>query len=460
MLNVLSTDRLVLKDYMNQNIFSLVKCKICLNVLNEPYDCLCCNNTFCFSCINNFIIKTQKCPFGNKDDESEALTNLKPSCLSLNNFLFGLKFYCCYRTYGCMEESSYNNILNHEGCCSFADENPPNRKSSFVSFNPKYDYSDHYQDVKHTDKIDKIFEILQIMQYSLNTRNSNFTPTKEFNSETPHFRLSLNASNLNHHQQSGETIKDQSQNLTLNLQNEKILSELDYLNDKLTNLENNYETLMEKQENMMKKIIEEQLSIYFEKTKELTNGSSTIYSSTNNSLCNSVNTQLLPKPLLFNQKNTTSNNVKRIKIDTKIKDLNNSFNQTNPKPPFNTSPRIINKNNLKIKENEKKSRVENDDKKIFKSNNIMDQSFKTEPSEHNSVKNEESILTPLFENIFLEEFKKLQESFKSSCIHNEKLLDEIKTYFLETTLDSTNVFVQKFDEFINQLKLTPFKLNI
>ncbi len=43
---------------------------------------------------------------------------------------------------------------------------------------------------------------------------------------------------------------------------------------------------------------------------------------------------------------------------------------------------------------------------------------------------------------------------------NEKLVDEIKTNFLEITMDSTNVFVQKFDEFINKLKLTPFKLNI
>jgi hypothetical protein len=36
---------------------------------------------------------------------------------------------------------------------------------------------------------------------------------------------------------------------------------------------------------------------------------------------------------------------------------------------------------------------------------------------------------------------------------DQKLVEEIKTMFIEVTLDSTNLFVQKFDEFINKLSL-------
>ena len=32
-----------------------IQCKICMNLLNDPYDCLCCNQTFCKSCIINYI---------------------------------------------------------------------------------------------------------------------------------------------------------------------------------------------------------------------------------------------------------------------------------------------------------------------------------------------------------------------------------------------------------------------
>jgi hypothetical protein len=35
---------------------------------------------------------------------------------------------------------------------------------------------------------------------------------------------------------------------------------------------------------------------------------------------------------------------------------------------------------------------------------------------------------------------------------NERLVEEIKTVFIEVTLDSTNLFVQKFDEFISNIK--------
>ena len=49
-----------------------------MNILNDPYDCLCCNQTFCKSCIINYIKANKKCPFSEFfeiKNENKANTN-------------------------------------------------------------------------------------------------------------------------------------------------------------------------------------------------------------------------------------------------------------------------------------------------------------------------------------------------------------------------------------------------
>jgi hypothetical protein len=463
----LNSDRLIIKDYLYQNVVGLVKCKICLNVLNEPYDCQCCSNTFCFSCINSFIIKTGKCPFGVKEDEG-ALTKLKPSSLAIINFLSGLRFTCTYKQNGCSEDLFYNNIVNHEVSCPYIDENLSNHKSSFVSFNPKFDYTETVQEMKQVEKIDKIYEMVQYLQFSISHRNLNITPTKEANTETPRFSIGLSSSNNpNIKQYTSESIRD-SYSLTQNLQNEKIISELDYLNEKISNLENTLDNHIRDQENLLKRNLEEQFTNILDKIRENTLASSTIYSSVNNSLCNSTQNIAISKTKSSNKMELKSNNsVKKIKLDCKKLGgsfINNNLQNSpkNVRPPFNTSPRIVNKNLSKLKEFNSKSKMSEsfvEEKNRRKSNIDTIGEYYTEPNEiltKENLTNSDEIDKDYMEELF----NKLQESIKVSSLLNEKLVDEIKTNFLEVTMDSTNVFVQKFDEFIYKLKLTPFKLNI
>ena len=51
------------KDWMINLLTNLLQCKICMNIINDPYDCLCCNQTFCKQCIINYINSNKKCPF-------------------------------------------------------------------------------------------------------------------------------------------------------------------------------------------------------------------------------------------------------------------------------------------------------------------------------------------------------------------------------------------------------------
>ena len=53
------------KDWMLNILTNLIQCKICMNILNDPYDCLCCNQTFCKNCISNYIKTNKKCPYSN-----------------------------------------------------------------------------------------------------------------------------------------------------------------------------------------------------------------------------------------------------------------------------------------------------------------------------------------------------------------------------------------------------------
>ena len=91
------------EDILNL-LTKIIQCKICLNLLNDPYDCLCCNQTFCKSCIINYIKTNNKCPFSeffeaqkDKKDNiniNELMKKLKPSSSNFTKVIQSLKFYC------------------------------------------------------------------------------------------------------------------------------------------------------------------------------------------------------------------------------------------------------------------------------------------------------------------------------------------------------------------------------
>ena len=119
----------------NDNILNLltkfIQCKICLNLLNDPYDCLCCNQTFCKSCIINYIKANNKCPFSeffsNQQDKkdntnnniNELLKKIKPSSSNFTKVIQNLIFYCQNKEKGCNAELNIEEIFEHEKICKF-----------------------------------------------------------------------------------------------------------------------------------------------------------------------------------------------------------------------------------------------------------------------------------------------------------------------------------------------------
>ena len=103
-----------------ENLLPILKCKICLNILLNPYDCSKCGNTFCFNCINKLKQLNKNCPFGCVDYE------ISPSSFAIKKFLEQLKFSCANKDNGCNEIINYNNLENHDNNCKFREIICPN----------------------------------------------------------------------------------------------------------------------------------------------------------------------------------------------------------------------------------------------------------------------------------------------------------------------------------------------
>ena len=128
------------KENILNLITKFIQCKICMNLLNDPYDCLCCNQTFCKLCIMNYIKANNKCPFSeffdlNKKKESkkdiannqnkkinnhhELLSKIKPSSSNFSKIIQSLKFYCQNSDKGCNCELNIEEISEHEKSCKY-----------------------------------------------------------------------------------------------------------------------------------------------------------------------------------------------------------------------------------------------------------------------------------------------------------------------------------------------------
>ena len=121
------------RDDMLNLLTKFIQCKICMNILNDPYDCLCCNQTFCKSCILNYIKTNNKCPFSEffglnnpkdssqnkKINNNDLLSKIKPSSSNFAKFIQSLKFQCQNCEKGCNAELSVEGISEHEKICKF-----------------------------------------------------------------------------------------------------------------------------------------------------------------------------------------------------------------------------------------------------------------------------------------------------------------------------------------------------
>ena len=122
------------KDKITNLFTQFIQCKICMNILNDPIDCICCNQTFCRTCIQNYIKTNNKCPyqgFFNMNEKKikpkntdSVLNNLKPSSSNFSRFIQSLKFYCQYKKNGCNEIMSIEEIGEHDKICKFKQVTP------------------------------------------------------------------------------------------------------------------------------------------------------------------------------------------------------------------------------------------------------------------------------------------------------------------------------------------------
>ena len=126
------------KDNIRNLLTKFIQCKICMNLLNDPHDCLCCNQTFCKSCIINYIKANKKCPFSeffeNKNstnkDVNELMKKIKPSSSNFSKVIQSLKFFCQYKEKGCNEELNIEEILEHEKLCKFSNKISKNNSNT------------------------------------------------------------------------------------------------------------------------------------------------------------------------------------------------------------------------------------------------------------------------------------------------------------------------------------------
>ena len=90
------------KEYF-QNVKSVVLCNYCHSIVNQPFECLECQNVFCKNCALKLNEKDKGCPFKCKNFE------LRESKL-LKNILSALKFNCKNK---CGKIISYDDLKDH-----------------------------------------------------------------------------------------------------------------------------------------------------------------------------------------------------------------------------------------------------------------------------------------------------------------------------------------------------------
>ena len=152
------------RDDMLNLLTKFIQCKICMNILNDPYDCLCCNQTFCKSCILNYIKTNNKCPFSEffdlnnqkdsnqnkKINNNDLLSKIKPSSSNFAKFIQSLKFQCQNCEKGCTAELSVEGISEHEKVCKFKGKKIKvelNKKNKLIGKN-----KDNHMNKKEKDK--------------------------------------------------------------------------------------------------------------------------------------------------------------------------------------------------------------------------------------------------------------------------------------------------------------------
>jgi hypothetical protein len=110
-------------------IEEIIKCTICHNILNNPFECETCGALFCESCINNYLQLFKTCPNNCPDYK---LSKAKIYTRKILNILI-LK---CINFPKCTYQGSYWDTLEHEPICSFQKRKCMNHPCTYIGCFP------------------------------------------------------------------------------------------------------------------------------------------------------------------------------------------------------------------------------------------------------------------------------------------------------------------------------------
>jgi len=345
----------------------LIKCKICFNILVNPYDCETCGNSFCHSCINNLVINHKQCPFN-----CHSL-RINPSSFGITTILSTLTFECIYKENGCCATIPYLDVINHDKECSFQTTICPNFKCNRSIKRQILEYhirkecqytlykcencemnfirGDYLQHVKNCKLVEDIFDLktpiinsedtidlqeismknfMQILLYNLSKNN------KEFNTKLS--LLSEEVSSIK------EVINRQTNNTIILIEN--LHDEIDYMNERLTR--NDLQHLMNEKFVPVNTIIDDNLKQSVNLLINNTDNKSSSNNSSDYNSCSTANKSDINEINKLNFRNEkvgnivssaellTKNNisvVKKIKIENKFKDTLKINTKGNKSPP-------------------------------------------------------------------------------------------------------------------------------
>ena len=193
------------KESIINLLMKFTQCKICMNILNDPYDCICCNQTFCKSCIINYIKANNKCPFSEffnekKKNKTELkktqnlISKLKQSSSNFIKAIQSLKFYCKNFPNGCQTELNIEEISQHEKICQYNNSNymtqtkndnrDDNMKhhDSIVSFSG-FKYTDNNFIDDNKNKYENIIDDINQKLTNINNFITNYCDNNSINSD-------------------------------------------------------------------------------------------------------------------------------------------------------------------------------------------------------------------------------------------------------------------------------------
>ena len=119
----ITSDRITNLDKL-EVIDELIKCPICFNYLNKPYECELCGGLFCEDCIQNWLKTKHKCPLRCPE------VKIKRADINSRKLLNVVELHCINYP-DCNYVDKYWDLLAHEEKCNFQKIKCPNYYCNF-----------------------------------------------------------------------------------------------------------------------------------------------------------------------------------------------------------------------------------------------------------------------------------------------------------------------------------------